>query len=74
MKIFSGMKLLQCRAGMRWSRMRLCREIEDMVGPHAIQRYELGKALPTANTLAAIAHALNINIEDLFDAAGAEER
>ncbi len=68
------MKLLQCRAGMRWSRMRLSREIKDMVGPHAIQRYEHGKALPTANVLAALAYALNINIEDLFDAPSPDKR
>lgn len=65
---FSGKKLRHIRTSVGMSRFRLSAEIQFIVGPGTIQRYESGEGAPSLNAAIKIASALDVTLEDLIDA------
>lgn len=52
------------------SRLQLARDIDFLVGPQQIARYESGETTPSLDTALRVAAALGVEMSELIDAEG----
>ncbi len=71
MKEFSGARLQQARETAGVSQTWLGYKLGS--GEGAIRKYEKGEVVPGGNKVAALAHYLGVNLEDLYDEAGSSD-
>lgn len=64
MKVFSGARLQQARETAGVSQTWLGYKLGS--GEGAIRKYEKGEVVPGGNKVAALAHYLGVNLEDLY--------
>ena len=71
MKVFSGARLQQARETAGVSQTWLGYKLGS--GEGAIRKYEKGEVVPGGNKVAALAHYLGVNLEDLYAEAPAAD-